>query len=205
MTRPDFEELPFSERPDLTPYLIHLTRRSKNATAFENLVNILRTGKLKGSRRSGYIKGPNKAACFMDVPFYSLKHILNKSNTDETTLRYEPYGIFCTKKIAYERGVRPVLYLSNQEVSDLKIPGEELWRVVRFEVDDAGWISWLHEREWRVKGDFKVPTRPYGVLVHTPKEAEELLELLATEPEKFKVRPKSVIPLTVLCQGLVYM
>jgi hypothetical protein len=130
---------------------------------------------------------------------------LNKSNTDETSPRYEPYGIFCTKKIAYERGARPVLYLSNQEVCDLRIPDDELWRVVRLEVDDDGWISWLHEREWRVKGDFRVPRSPYGVLVHTPKEAAELIELLAAEPDGFKVRPKSVIPLTVLCQGLVYM
>ena len=41
---PDFEDLPFYERPDPTPYIIHLTKNTKaddNHTAFNNLVSIL--------------------------------------------------------------------------------------------------------------------------------------------------------------------
>jgi hypothetical protein len=41
MSKPAFEELPFYERPDLTPSLIHLTKRSKDgASALDNLVSI---------------------------------------------------------------------------------------------------------------------------------------------------------------------
>ena len=43
---PEFEELPFFKRPDLTPYLVHLTKNTKSEndrSAFKNLVNILRT------------------------------------------------------------------------------------------------------------------------------------------------------------------
>jgi hypothetical protein len=52
MTRPDFEDLPFFERPDLTPYLIHLTKNAKASdeySVFHNLVSILQTGRIWGS------------------------------------------------------------------------------------------------------------------------------------------------------------
>ncbi len=48
---PEFNDLPFNERPDLTPYLIHLTRNSfgqNKRSAFENLLMILRDGKIRG-------------------------------------------------------------------------------------------------------------------------------------------------------------
>jgi hypothetical protein len=51
MSPPEFEGLPFNEHPDLTPYLIHLTKntlKDDKYTAFENLVNILREGKNMG-------------------------------------------------------------------------------------------------------------------------------------------------------------
>ena len=66
---------PLFERPDLTPYLIHLTKRSKDKTAFENLLNILREGQINGSGNSGYVKGKNIAACFIDMPFQALKNL----------------------------------------------------------------------------------------------------------------------------------
>ncbi len=93
-----------------------------------------------------------------------------------------------------------MLYLANKEVQHLRIPDSELWRVVRFEVIHKGWISWLHEREWRVKGDFALPSKPSGVLVRNTRYAEKLQKLIAKG--EFKVKPRSVIPLTVLCQGL---
>ena len=202
---PKFKDLPFDERPDLTPYLIHLTKNTEqkdNYTAFDNLVNILEDGKIWGSNATGFIKGPNEATSFMDVPFIALKYILNKDNTAPHNPRYEPYGIFITKKNAYKKGVRPVMYLSNEEIRDLKIPNEELWRIVRFEVSDERWISWIHEREWRCKGEFKLPKRLLGVLVKNPNEAKELQDLIHENPKRFKATPKSIIPLEVICQGL---
>jgi hypothetical protein len=53
------------------------------------------------------------------------------------------------------------LYLSDEEMGQLKIPSKELWRVVRFEVREAGWISWLHEREWRGRGNFALLEEPF--------------------------------------------
>jgi hypothetical protein len=202
---PNFEDLPFFERPDLTPYLIHLTKNTKASddfSAFENLVSILQTGKVRGSdKEKGFIKGPNRAACFMDVPFYSLKYILNEENSSPSDPRYEAFGVFVTKKHAYDEGCRPVLYLSNTEIGQLCIPESQLWRVVRFEAGDKGWISWLHEREWRCKGDYPLPSNA-GVLVKNSTYAERLNQRLNKEPDEFKIHPRTIIPLTVLCQGL---
>jgi hypothetical protein len=207
MALPAFDDLPFNARPDLTPYLLHLTKNTKAAdqySAYDNLVSILKNGEVWGSDpKQGMIKGGHKAACFMDVPFASLKYVLTAENTDPKDPRYEPYGIAVTKQYAYNHGCRPVLYLSNQEIAALKIPKPELWRVVRFEVSKRGWISWLHEREWRSKGSFKLPKSIQAAFVRNTEQAKRLTGELADEPDQFKCVPRSVIPLTVLCQGLL--
>ena len=86
MSLPQFDELPFNARPDLSPYLLHLTKNTKvedDYSAFDNLVNILQVGKIFGSNSSkGFIKGPHKATCFMDIPFQALKYVLTPENAD---------------------------------------------------------------------------------------------------------------------------
>ena len=138
----NFEDLPFNARPDLPPYLLHLTKntvKEDNFTAYDNLVGMLQSGQINGSvPRQGMIKGNNRATCFMDVPFASLKYVLTPENADPQAPRYEPYGIAVGKQYAYKAGCRPVLYLSNSEVTKLGIPASELWRVVRFEVSKNG-------------------------------------------------------------------
>lgn len=209
MPLPDFDDLPFDERPDLTPYLIHLTKNTTSAdafSAFDNLVNILRHGEIWGSTTtSGHIRGTNPAACFMDVPFVALKYILNKQNADPDDPRYEPFGVVVTKKYAYKHGCRPVLYLSNTEERDLGIPDDERWRVVRFEVGKDGWLSWLHEREWRTKGNFRLPSKVAAVLVRSQAYVAKLQEELAVSAEAFRSTPNSILPLNVVCQGLRYL
>jgi hypothetical protein len=207
---PDFVDLPFFERPDLTPYLIHLTRNTAaidDHSAFDNLINILQTGEIRGSKtKKGFIKGPNPAACFMDIPFYALKYVLNGENSDPSDPRYEAFGVFVSKKRAYKNGCRPVLYLSNAETEQLRIPQDELWRVVRFETDvDGGWISWLHEREWRCKGDYPLLSPHTGVLVGNTTDVEKLNQLLRDTPDKFKVNPQTIIPLSIVCHGLTQL
>jgi hypothetical protein len=200
--------LPLYERPDLSPYLVHLTKNTKNKdgySAFDNLKSILGTGQINKTGRSGSIKGPNPATCFMDVPFASLKYVLNKRDSRSNCPRYEPYGIVVSKKAAYSRGARPVLYLSDSELKDLKIPSKEYWRVVRFEFQEEKQITWIHEREWRCKGDFAVPSNPYCVLVKTANEAKQLNNDIFKDPTWYKIKPRSIVPLEVICQGLVFL
>jgi hypothetical protein len=86
MALPAFEDLPFNARPDLTPYLLHLTKNTKaedQYSAYDNLVSILKSGQIWGSEsKKGFIKGNQKATCFMDVPFSSLKYVLTPENSD---------------------------------------------------------------------------------------------------------------------------
>lgn len=52
MPLPAFDELPFNARPDLTPYLLHLTKNTEpedDLSAYDNLVSILKTGEIRGS------------------------------------------------------------------------------------------------------------------------------------------------------------
>ncbi|WP_207867512.1 hypothetical protein [Pseudomonas sp. 58(2021)] len=201
-------DLPFFERPDLSPYLVHLTRRSSEngSSAFENLVSILLEGRIEGSTtKKGFIKGSNPATCFMDVPLSSLKYVLNEANTDPAKPRYEPYGILVTKKTAYKKGCRPVIYLSNAEMEQLGIDEDEKWRVVRLENVDGKGINWIHEREWRCKGSFDLPESPIAVLVKDSSEAKNLQKIISKHKRELISIPNSVIPLSILCQGLPYM
>jgi hypothetical protein len=207
MALPTFDELPFNSRPDLTPYLIHLTKYTQAAdeySAYENLVSILKSGEIWGSgRKKGFVKGPRKATCFTDVPFQALKYVLTPENTDPENPRYEPYGLIIKKSTAYNKGCRPVLYLSNSEIKTLNIPEDELWRVVRFEPRDEGWISWIHEREWGCSGNFKVPSKPLAALVKDTRDALKLQKQIEKESKEFKCKPSSIIPLSIICQGLL--
>ncbi len=207
MIMPTFQELPFNSRPDLTPYLLHMTKNTKaddEYSAYDNLVSILQVGRIWGSdSRKGFIRGPNKAACFMDVPFASLKYVLTPENAEPEHPRYEAYGIAVTKSYGYRNGCRPVLYLSNEEIEKIDMPPDELWRVVRFEARNNRWISWLHEREWRCKGHFELPADVHAVLVKNTRDAKRLRKRIEDEPRAFKCKPLSIIPLSVVCQGLL--
>ncbi|HQT90017.1 MAG TPA: hypothetical protein PK677_16000 [Acidiphilium sp.] len=206
MSYPTFDDLPFNKRPDLSPYLIHLTKNTKpkdDYNAYENLVSILQTGRIWASGKAGYIRGGKKAACFMDVPFASLKYVLTPENTNPSEPRYEPYGIVVGKASGYKRGLRPVLYLSDEEVRQLGIPKAEQWRVVRLEKRDDGWVNWVHEREWRCEGTFKLRATVPAVIVRNLAAAKRLREKLADEPDEFKCIPDAILPASMICQGLL--
>lgn len=206
MRYPRFDDLPFNKRPDLSPYLIHLTKntvRKDKHTAYGNLVHILQTGRIWGSNKTGFIKGKKTAACFMDVPFASLKYVLTPENMSKEDPRYEPCGIVVGKASGYKRGLRPVLYLSNDEVKQLRIPKSELWRVVCLERRDKGWVNWVHEREWRSEGGFRLRGSVPAVIVRNLKSAKRLREQLADEHDSFKCIPDAILPASMICQGLL--
>lgn len=197
----DAYDLPFFERPDLTPFIVHLTKKSGESTGFDNLVNILKSGIIRGSgHKPGNVAGPHTASCFMDVPLSSLKYVLHKRNSR----RYGPYGVLISKIFAYKHECRPVLYMTKKERKTL-LKKEEWWRAVALEGVTGKKTNWLHEREWRAKGDFSLPSPTLrAVFVKTTREAEELQNMIAENPKEFSVKPRAILPLSIVCQGLPY-
>ena len=203
---PSFDDLPFRSRPDLSPYLIHLTRHSAQASALENLKRILRDGTIRGSKNRdgrGFIKGTSSATCFMDIPIGALKYVLQGQDLAAARkIRYEPYGVFVLKTTGYKKGCRPVMYLSDEELLRFRVSPVEQWRVVKFHVQGDTWVSWLHEREWRARGDFKLPPSVTGVFVKTATEAQSLSRELVTNRKMYCCVPRCILPLSIVCQGL---
>jgi|CXWL01.1.fsa_nt_gi hypothetical protein len=202
MTGKNLKELPYYERPDLTPYLIHLTKESVKNTGLKNLISILKDGVIEGtnsfikraSRESGV-----KAACFMDVPFAALKYVCSPKNAG----RYQAYGVVVRKQDVYQQMGRPVLHLSGKECEKLNIPPKQLWRVVSLEYDGKAniWIDWQHEREWRCPNEFDLKKVPCIALVESVKDVKKLQDKIDQEPALFQCVPITIIPLEVICQG----
>jgi hypothetical protein len=94
-------------------------------------------------------------------------------------------------------------YSGSRIASYSRLPEDELWRVVRFEPRDDGWISWIHEREWRCSGNFKVPSKTLAVLVRDTRDALRLQKQIEEESKEFKCKPSSIIPLSIICQGFL--
>ena len=62
----NYKKLPFWDRPDLSPYLIHLTKRKGENSAFDNLIKILKSGWILGSTtESGFIRGTEVISPFL--------------------------------------------------------------------------------------------------------------------------------------------
>jgi hypothetical protein len=51
----------------------------------------------------------------------------------------------------------------------------------------------------------RLPSPFTAVLVKSTEDAIKLQERLTQSPTEFKAKPKSIIPLTVVCQGLRYL
>ncbi|MEL0615013.1 hypothetical protein, partial [Marinomonas arenicola] len=77
---------------------------------------------------------------------------------------------------------------SDDELIDLAIPVNEIWRVVRLEVNDEGskWISWMHEREWRARGNLTLPSDVVAVLVKDLEDVKEFNKILDERFMEFK-------------------
>jgi len=154
-------------RSDISGYLTHLTKANDKSDAIDILIKILKEKKIIGSTPDiGYIIGTSNAVCFQDAPVYGLSQNLiheqyvreNEKKESKSTyipkIRYVGFGLGFSKKYAFEKGARPVVY-EIKEIAKSILPKSDWWRIVSFDLsDDQNIIDWTHEREWRVKGDF---------------------------------------------------
>ena len=158
-------------RTDLSSYVSHLIRETKEQSAYEVLAKILNEKRLIGSSNTGFIAGQHSAVCFQDVPIYSLcQNVLHEqSNRQELgeKIRYRAIGLAFSKRYIYSKGGRPVIY-ERLDIAKGFVNENEWWRIVSFDLsNDDLIVDWTHEREWRIKGNLEFELgQAYVLLTH---------------------------------------
>jgi hypothetical protein len=129
-------------RGDLSPFLVHLTRRTEMHSATDVLGQILQTSELRQSQtqvsdarfafRTFDIQEAERprflsAICLTETPLSEIHCLLN---IERRTVNLEPYGLVLLKDRLKQRGVGPVYYVNNYKDDKralLRTLGE-LWR-----------------------------------------------------------------------------
>jgi hypothetical protein len=171
-----------AQRSDLTLGLVHLTRDQGDTKAIDVLLNILEAKKLRGSdTSSGFIVGNTRAVCFQEAPLYSLAQNIYteqeyRKKNNAAKVRYLGFGLVISKRFAYGKGGRPVIY---DRTADAKIylPKSEWWRIVNFDLGNKdAIIDWSHEREWRIPGDLEFHLSDVAIIVPNAKAYQKFAE-----------------------------
>ncbi|HJU11313.1 MAG TPA: hypothetical protein VJ728_10570 [Candidatus Binataceae bacterium] len=149
--------------------LTHFTRRSTASDALDNLVAILRTGIVRGSRRM--VRTKRAVVCLFDAPWSELNRLLVPDNRR----RYEPFGIAVDKRYAFAMGARPVIYLPWLEACRM-LDEHELWRVVGIDLEHTPPLDWTFEREWRIPEQLRLPDQGTVALVESWRDVDELYD-----------------------------
>jgi hypothetical protein len=174
------------KRSDITRIVTHLTRPQKdldtstmsfgeiNIKAVDNLIKILKDGRINGSDNTGYINGKRKAVCFQDAPIYGLIQNIEyekerRKNNPNEPLRYCGVGLSFMKQFIYRKGGRPVIY-DDRETALGYLPKKQYWRLVSYDLSKQhDYIDWTHEREWRLTDSLSFKYEQVHVILYNPK------------------------------------
>lgn len=153
-----------SKRNDLSPFLFHYTKN------FETLKLIVQQMRLKANLN--YI-------CFTEAPLVHSIELFRyfhsfQPNSYYPNLKpmYEPYGIGISREFLFNKGARPLIYCSLEELNLL--PVEFKWRSMELNMVEYD-LSWL--REWRINGhefDFSDYRNEIIVITLSEKELKEI-------------------------------
>jgi hypothetical protein len=118
------EEL-LARRSDLSTFLVHLTRNFEGIPARDRLLNIIKERRLKAVTAYGHglkefdkigdpalrnaVRDTQRVVCFTETPLEHIKLLLD--DIDGRQVKFEPYGVAITKRVARRFGVNPVWYL----------------------------------------------------------------------------------------------
>jgi len=197
-----------SRRSDISMGIVHLTKGNDELSSIQVLIKILKEQKLIGSTNQvingaqcGFICGNHPVVCFQDVPLHSLsENILFEQHIREddpnSPKRYTPFGLRFDKRYIFQKGGRPVIY-EKTDVAKSFLPEEEYWRIVRLDLDNGNnIIDWIHEREWRIKGDLEFELGQVEVLLSNEKAFKKFFEFCEEEKMLYLLKEiKSIIPL----------
>lgn len=149
MSRPIDDILNF--RSDISPFLVHLTKKTEKNTASEILKLILQEQKLQASSNpvsdarfgiltSNWVEDKLKrnfgAICFTETPLNEIHCLLE---IEYRNVNLEPYGLVFIKENLQATGVSPVFYINNypddknavmQKLCDALIDNEEAAKIL---------------------------------------------------------------------------
>jgi hypothetical protein len=76
----------------------------------------------------------------------------------------------------FKKGGRPVIY-EEKQIAKQMLPPNEHWRIVHFDLsNDAAFVDWTHEREWRIPGDFRFGLNEATVVLATSNDYKVFME-----------------------------
>lgn len=118
------------------------------------------------------------------TPFYNIaQHIeFEEQHKSERILtnQYEAIGISFSKKYAYSKGARPVIY-EDTTVSTLFIAKEQYWRLVKLKFTEHSVIDWTHEREWRINQDFEFDAGQCIIILPDKESHRKLIKVIGSD------------------------
>ncbi len=112
-------------RNDLSPFLVHLTREYGGRSPGQNLVKILRSGRLKygkepmsvaryrypfGDISDSQMNTYFKAVSFTETPLNEIDSLLD---IERRSISFSPYGLVFLRERCVKKGVAPVIYINN--------------------------------------------------------------------------------------------
>lgn len=195
-----------SRRSDLSTFLVHLTRDTKNGNAGENLKAILSERRIKACSVFGAAKkkklekkdkNSQKCVCFTETPLEYTNLLLGKISGREN--QFCPYGIAFPKKMGRLKGINPVWYvdispghtwlmnpinsLIEAALDDDKFAESSISKITPFIEQMGGGSGYQKEfwweREWRHVGDFLLPNR---IIILCPeKEHNDFMDTASEE------------------------
>lgn len=149
-----------------------------NASPRDKLENILRARRIFATAMPHLPRTP-RAVCFTECIWAALV---------EMSDRYSPYGLVFSKRVIFERGGGPALYVRGDAIQQL---GNGIPQIVEPFIqpfDPEGVLvpgtplDWIHEREWRLPQDlaFEDGDVEY-VIVDSLSDAERMIDTFGTD------------------------
>lgn len=183
--------------PDYSPLVVHFTKQPerrmvgdtcidkthplfeyKDKAAVERLVNILASTTIYASPMP-FLPQNREAVCFTECIWDAL--------TGQAE-RYSPYGLVFSKRVIFEKGGGPALYIRGdiQKLTQQNIPGEIIPFLAPFDPDGVMnppiKLNWLHEREWRLPSSFTFDFSDIEyVIVESTQDVNRVVEQIGTQ------------------------
>ena len=118
------------KRSDLSRYLVHLTRDYDGESAYDNLINILKTKniearnyhclfspKIRKMDISDKLNNSFKTVCFTETPLNQITNLT--TDIPNRNIKLKPYGVVFWRDQLLDKGANPAIYL-NAKGTDLR-------------------------------------------------------------------------------------